>query len=171
MDNISEQLIAKARTGADTAKAVAIIVVMALVAAASVFFVFQQGLTLLLALAIGAVILGVWLLKGINVEYEYTVTNNELDIDKIVGKRKRTRLITVDLKQTEDFYTYPSKDGDYDTTVYATSGLETDARCLVVKHKDYGRVNVIFNPNSSMREAITKEFPNALRVKVDKYVK
>ena len=105
------------------------------------------------------------------VEYEYIVTNNELDIDKISGKRKRTRMITVDLSQSEDFYAYHDKDGAYDTTVYATNGLETDAYCLIVHHSDYGKVNIIFNPNECTREAIAREFPITLRSRLNQNVK
>lgn len=171
MDNFSEQLVVKTRTASDTAKALGIIAAMAVVAAACVFFVIQQGLTILLVVAVGVVIGGVWLLRGIGVEYEYIVTNKELDIDKIVGKRKRTRMITVDLSQAIDFYGYSEKDGEYDTTVYATNGLETDAYCLIVQHSDYGKVNIIFNPNECTKEAISREFPNTLRVRVKKDVK
>ena len=31
---------------------------------------------------------GVWLLGNFNIEYEYILTNNDLDIDKVIGKRK-----------------------------------------------------------------------------------
>lgn len=170
MDNFSEQLVVKRRSSSDNAKAMAIIVGMALIAAACIFFAFQ-GLMLLLMVAAGAVVGGIWLLRGIGVEYEYIVTNKELDIDKIVGKRKRTRMITVDLSQSEDFFEYHEKDGEYDTTVYATNGLETDAFCLIVHHSDYGRVNIIFNPNECTREAIAQEFPNTLRTRINKNAK
>lgn len=170
MDNVSEQLVVRARTSSDTAKALAIIIGMALVVAVCVFFALQ-GLFILLIAALGAVLGGFWLLKGLNVEYEYIVTNNELDIDKIVGKRKRTRMITVDLSKAEDFCAYSDENGEYDTTVYATSGLETDAHCLIVNHSDYGKVNIIFNPNETTREAIAQEFPNLLRARLNQDVK
>ena len=51
-------------------------------------------------------IAGVWFLmfrivKARNVEYEYCLTNNEMDIDRIAGKRKRTHVITVDFKNID----------------------------------------------------------------------
>lgn len=162
MDNFNEQLVTKARSGSDTAKAAAIIAGMVLIVGACVFFSFQ-GWIILPVLAVGVVWCGIWLLKGIDVEYEYIVTNNELDIDKISGKRKRTRMITVDLSKSEDFFAYHDDDGVFDTTVYAASGLEKDAYCLIVQHSDYGKVNIIFNPNECTREAIAREFPITLR--------
>ena len=102
MDNICEQLVVKTRTRGDTVKAAIIIAVMALVSGFGVVYMLQ-GWTILIFPIVGVDAGGIWLLKGIGVEYEYIVTNNELDIDKIVGKRKRTRLITVDLSKSIDF--------------------------------------------------------------------
>lgn len=55
-----------------------------------------------------------WLLVGIgyvayriitsrNIEFEYTVTNGELDIDKIINRKRRKRILTVDTKSFERF--------------------------------------------------------------------
>lgn len=165
MDNICEQLVAKARTRGDTVKAVIIIAVMAIVTGGGVFLMLQ-GWTILIFPVVGVDAGGIWLLKGIGVEYEYIITNNELDVDKIVGKRKRTRLITVDLSKSADFFGYNEKEGESDTTVFATSGLETDAYCLIVQHSDYGMVNIIFNPNERTKEAIAREVPNTLRTRI-----
>lgn len=38
---------------------------------------------------------GYILITNMSVEYEYIVTNGEMDIDKIIAKRRRKRLITV----------------------------------------------------------------------------
>ena len=167
MDNFSEQIVVKSRTRSDTTKAVLLTIAMALVAALCVFFALR-GLSILIVAAVGAVVGGLWLIRGIGVEYEYIVTNNEMDIDKIVGRRKRTRMITVDLSRAEDFYPCSEKDEQYDTAVYASSGLKSDAYSLIVLHSDYGKVNVIFNPNASTREAIAQEVPNALRARINK---
>ena len=63
------------------------------------------------------------------------------------------------------------RDEKFDTAVYATSGLETDAYCLIVLHSDYGKVRIIFNPNESTREAIAQEFPFTLRTRLNKDAK
>ena len=171
MDNICEQLVVKARTGSDRAKAVLIILGMAVLAAALLFLSLILNFYILL-LAIAVVVGGIYLLNGLSVEYEYIITNNELDIDKIIGRRKRKRMITVDLSRAENFCCYPmQEEPDADATVHATTGLEKDARYLFAAHKDYGKVGVIFNPNKITREAIVREFPNALRARLDENVK
>ena len=172
MDNFCEQLVERRKTGGDVGKIVALSTVLALGAAASVFFAFYSGWMILLLVAVGLVVLAAWLIMGMKVEYEYIVTNNEMDIDKIIGRRTRKRMITIELDKTEDFGAYPSEtDIDAETTVHATTGLELNAHYLVVKHKDYGKVKIIFNPNEKLREAIAREFPKSVSAKIQHYGK
>ena len=172
MDNICEQIVQKARTSGDKAKIAAILILGALLAAAVVFLALISGLWFFILFAIGIMGLGVWLAGNMNVEYEYILTNNEMDIDKVIGRRKRKRMITLDLSNAEEFAAYPSEnDIKADVTVHASSGLEKDAHYLVVNHSSYGKVNLIFNPNEKIREAIMQEIPNTLRIKIVHNVK
>ena len=167
LDNICEQLVTKNRTGADIAKMVAIAAGAILLAAVCMLFAMALGLTFLILISVGILALGIWLLSGVNIEYEYIITNNEMDIDKIIGRRKRKRMITVDISKATDFGTFPSEeDIDADATVHATTGTQKDAHYLMVEHNSYGTVKVIFNPNERTREAIVQELPNALRAKI-----
>lgn len=167
MDNYSEQLVSKQRSKGDKVKLAAIALGSVILATV---FMFLAITTFIFSFVIPAVIIlfiGVWLMGNQSVEYEYIITNSEMDIDKIIGKRKRKRMITLDLKSAEDFAPYPpEEDKNADATVHASNGLEQDAYYLLVSHSGYGMVKLIFNPNEKMREAITQELPNALRVKM-----
>lgn len=168
MDNYYEQLVEKRKTGADIARMVLISLGLILGASACMFASIYFRLTFLVIFSVGLLALGVWLVSGMNVEYEYIVTNNEMDIDKIIGRRKRKRLITIDLSKTSDFGGYPpEEDVDAETTVHATTGLERNAHYLLAQHKDYGNVKVIFNPNEKLREAIAQQVPKALSAKLN----
>lgn len=172
MDNICEQLVAKARSGKDVAKIIAIMAGSVLLASVFMFTALAFGLTVMILPSIGILALGIWLLSGVNIEYEYIITNNEMDIDKIIGRRKRKRMITVDISKATEFGAFPCPgDVDADAVVHATSGTEKDAHYLLVEHSGYGRVKVIFNPNERTREAIVQELPNALRAKMKHNVK
>lgn len=167
MDNFCEQLVEKKKTTADIVKMVAISLGLILGASACMVASIYLRFTFFVFVAVGLLALGVWLVSGMNVEYEYIITNNEMDIDKIIGRRKRKRMITVDLSKTDDFGKYPSENNvESDTTVHATTGLEKNAHYLLVQHKDYGKVKVIFNPNEKIREAIVQEFPNSLSARL-----
>ncbi len=167
MDNFHEQLVTRRRNGEDIAKIIGIVLGSIVLAGACIFFGIGFNILILSFLGIGVMVLGLWLLGGIGVEYEYIITNNELDIDKIIGKRTRKRLITLDLKRAEEFCTYPpEKEIDCSTTVQAATGWEKDARCLVVEHDDLGKVSVIFNPDEITREAIVRELPKAVSARI-----
>lgn len=166
MDSYSEQLIAKTRTSSDTAKMVLSLVGSALIAGLCVFFMLVTGAVALLIPAIISIAVGVWLAGNIGVEYEYIITNTEMDIDKIIGKRKRKRMITVDISKTTVFEPLPFDNDDFDVIVKASSGLKKDAYCMFVEHSDYGNVKIIFNPNKKTRDAIAQALPRQLREKV-----
>ncbi len=167
MDNFCEQLVQKRKSGTDIFKTVTLMLSLIIASGLCMFLSFFKGLSFMIVVAVALIALGVWLVMGMNIEYEYIVTNNEMDIDKIIGRRKRKRMITVDLSKAQDFGAYPTKqDVDADTTVHASTGLENDAHYILVEHENYGKVKVIFNPNEKIREAIAQELPRTLSAKL-----
>lgn len=167
MDTFSEQLVTRTNTKADTLKKILISLAGILIASILMWLSIMFGFYSLIFLVFGVLGGAVWLVSNMDVEYEYIITNNEMDIDKIIGRRKRKRMITLDLKSAEDFGEYPSSDDiQVDATVHATTGLEKNAHYLLVNHGSYGKVMLIFNPNEKTREAIMQEVPNPLRVKI-----
>jgi hypothetical protein len=96
MDNFHEQLVTTGKMG--IYKFVNVLMY--------IFF----GLTLILlgsaniipAIVLIVITLGMFLYKGkLFVEYEYAFTNGEIDVDKIIGMRKRTRILTFNIKDIE----------------------------------------------------------------------
>lgn len=166
MDSYCEQLVVKTRTAGDTARMVLCIVISLLIAAICVFFMIVTRAAALLILAVVSIGVGVWFAGGLGIEYEYMITNDEMDVDKIIGKRKRERMITVDLNRVTDFEPIPCDIEDFDVVVQASTGLEKDAFCMFVEHSDYGKVKIVFNPNRKIRNAIAQMVPKQLRGKV-----
>ena len=77
----------------------ALILSMVLFVLILMFGQYLSGIGLLL-------IVGVWwgafrLIRGRSIEYEYILTNNELDIDKIIAQRGRKRLCSINFKEIE----------------------------------------------------------------------
>lgn len=168
MDNFSEQLVAKKRTGADIAKIVLTLAGCSVIGLAAIFFGLLTGFLVLILIGMAIIGVGIWLSTGFNVEYEYIITNNEMDIDKILGKRRRKRMITVDLSRATAFEPYPgTQESEADVIVHASTGTEEDAYFLVCEHHDYGKVEIIFNPNERTRNSIIHEFPGLLKQKVN----
>lgn len=166
MDNISEQLVSKSSTGSDRVKKL-LIGAATILTATVVMWLAMRFMPSLAILAVLILAGGIYLTTNLSIEYEYIVTNDEMDIDKIIGRRKRKRMITLDLKSAEDFGVYPpSEDIQSDATVHASTGFEKNAAYLIIQHKDYGKVMLIFNPNQKTREAIMQEVPSKLRIKM-----
>lgn len=167
MDTYSEQLVTRTPTGGDKAKKILISISAILIATLLMWLSIVFAAYTLILLVFGVLGLGVYLVSNMDVEYEYIITNDEMDIDKIIGRRKRKRLITIDLRSAEDFAPYPAADDiKVDATVHATTGYEKDAHYLLAQHGAYGKVMLIFNPNEKTREAIMQEVPNQLRIKI-----
>lgn len=120
-----------------------------------------------LLLAAGAVWLSVYIMQGLNVEYEYIVTNDDLDIDKITGKRKRKRLISVDLKSVDEFAPYLNDTELHsDVTVLAEDGTGIDMWYVFIETESTGKVAIIFNPDERTRRNIIGGFEPVLRAKL-----
>lgn len=112
-----------------------------------------------------------WVCNSKSVEYEYTVINNILDIDKIMAKKTRKRLISVDIKnatvmaKTDDeeansalvnhsqrirIYDYSALNKNMDT--YFIDCIADGERCIV-----------LFQPTEKMVEGLWKFNPKAVK--------
>ena len=112
------------------------------------------------------------LISSRNIEYEYILTNSELDIDKIIGRRGRKRLLTVNFREIErcasirdEKYSYEyNNPGSRSIKNYAG---DTDAgRVYFVDFtKDSEPMRVIFQPNERILEGIKKVNPRCVEIK------
>lgn len=163
MDVFKEQLVDKKSTGIDYLKKIGFI--FGGIAVAIVFMTIALATEIFVFMIISAIILYfiVMNLGSFSVEYEYIVTNKDLDVDKITGKKSRKRLITVDLKTAEFFGEYNEGNlGNVNATVLATDGTEFDQYLLVVNHKKLGKVAIVFSPNKDIIEAMKHSLPRNL---------
>lgn len=102
MDLFMEHLVQHKRTGKDLFVMIAILAggcILFTLSLLLLLFPATAGMWLLTAVAI--VFFTVLLIKRTSVEYEYILTNNELDIDRITAKSNRKRLITVNFSDIE----------------------------------------------------------------------
>lgn len=101
-DRFSEQLIRKYPSSSDTVKKTLIVisaVIICLVSLAMSYFIFPG----FILLAVGGIWLAWRIISQMYTEYEYTFTNGELDIDKIMAKKTRIEMLSCDVKKFTDF--------------------------------------------------------------------
>lgn len=93
------------------------------------------------------------------VEYEYTLTNTTLDIDKIVAQTDRTRMLSFEMKDIElmtpmSLIESREYDGTFKTVAEACADITDfeNTYCIIADTEKYGRVRVVFTPNEGMLE-------------------
>ncbi|MDR1755006.1 MAG: DUF6106 family protein, partial [Eubacterium sp.] len=164
MDNFVEYIIKRKPSAFDIALKILIVAIGSVLA---VFFlyltVYMSGLMLLGAC--GSIYIMTFLFKNMSVEYEYIITNNEMDIDKIMGQSKRKRLCTLKLSSINGFGPYvPEIIQEVNTTVDAGDGLGVNLWYLYFDHDKHGKSLLLISPNDKILFAINKAVPVRLKI-------
>lgn len=103
-------------------------------------------------------------LKLLNIEYEYIITNGEMDVDRIIGKEKRKRMITFDLRRVEEAGVYNSEAAkrlgtqSFADKLMACDSREVNRLYLVTRQKK-GLCLVVIAPNEKMAGALERVIP------------
>lgn len=171
MDRFSEQIVARVTDKKTLLLKILIGAGLLIVLAVLSFFLYATQFSFApfcLAAGAGALWLAVWLAKGLNVEYEYIVTNDDFDVDKIMGQRKRKRLISIDLKAIDEFAPYvDNTELHSDVTVLADDGTGYDMWYLFADTESNGKIAIIFNPDERTRRNIVAGLSSPVRLKTD----
>lgn len=167
-DVFIEYLVKRKSTPQTTLAKAGIIAAVILVSLACITFSGFLGpfSTFGLLIAAGAVYGGYYLLTSMNLEYEYAVTNGDLDIDKIVAQRKRRRIVSVNCRQVEAF-------GRYNADEHANKGYQTKIMACdspnsqelwycVIRLKEKGQTLVVFNASEKMLSGIKPFLPRPI---------
>lgn len=169
MDNFAEQLVKKQPTSADNIKKILIYGGGILLTAVLLIISFLQlgsmismlGLVLAAGTGYGTYFLG----QSSYVEYEYTITNGELDIDKIIAKKKRVPLVTADVKKFSAFgqYSEDLPETSDMTVVISSDNIASHEYYADFEHEEFGKTRLVFSPDEKMLENIKKSLPRTLR--------
>lgn len=161
MDNYKEQLVKKGKDPSDTLKRLLVTVAGILTATILVFLSLQFLGNIFVGLIFAAVVLWgtYYILGGFYTEYEYIFTNGEMDVDKIMGQRKRKRLITVNIKSSTAFGKEKTA-ANTDITLVDASCRESDDNYYIdFHHRELGSTRLIFTPNEDILELVEKFIP------------
>ncbi len=107
----------------------------------------------------------------LSIEYEYSVINSNLDIDKIMSKKSRTRVLSLDIKdasymacidddENNDLYVNPPQG----IKILNYSAMSENGYTYFIDCSVGGkRTIVLFQPSSKMVEALWKYNPKAIK--------
>lgn len=167
MDNFHECLVQKKPSGSDNAKRIglyALALVLSVLALYFLLVIFPLNVFLAAGLFYGAYYLG----GNFSVEYEYIITGDEMDIDKIIGRRKRKRLITAPIAKLDSFgllENAPDLPAGFTTVLASTNENSGDYYCDF-NHKTFGNVRIIFTPDEETISCIEDNLSPLLKAKL-----
>lgn len=158
MDSFFEQIVKKKKGAGEWAVIVAVLVA----AAALLVLVVMFAAMYIIIVGVGIVYGAWWLASTQNVEYEYCVTNGDIDVDKIVARRKRTRLVSVAGRKIRALAPYdPQKPlGKFQRTVMVAPSLKEEGLWYFTYHsKKNGDTLVVFQPDDRVLGAFYEGLP------------
>lgn len=167
MDIFTEQIARKNLTSGQ--KILQVVVWLAGISTAIVFILMGFGAGLLAPIFLGISALTIFLAHKINrnlyIEFEYSVTNNILDVAKIVAKTHRKNLLTAKIFEFEDFGEYKPENHDKKPyqNIFITTTDDKNLYFAIFNIKGKGRTLLVFSPNNKILEAINKHLHPKLR--------
>lgn len=118
------------------------------------------------------IIAGIWygaifLIRRKSIEYEYTLTNNELDIDRIFAQRSRKRITSVDLARID--YIRPIEESDYNKNPELVDHNLCECKCsdntyVLVFARDAKVHRIFFTPSNKMKLKMKEVNPSRVTV-------
>ena len=111
----------------------------------------------------------VYLINRKNIEYEYTLTNNILDIDRIFAKKTRKRITSIDIAKVD--YIRPAESTDLEKNPeffdhFLCECKQSKRNYVLVFARD-GKVHrVFFTPSDKMKKGLKELNPARVTVEV-----
>lgn len=161
MDSFFEQIVTIKTSGKKTAGLV-LLWIFALVLCVLLYFLCAiiKMFYAVLILGICGILYGAYKLSlNFFKEYEYIVTNDELDIDEIIAKNSRKRLITIDIPNIALYGEYKEELTKPIDKRYICCNKDDYKKFIYYHHKTQGNVFIVFSPNEKIETALKKYLP------------
>ncbi len=170
MDTFVEQIVRKKKQLIDW-----MIIVGVCFAALVVSWAIYKFISFLLPMIVLVVWGAWWLITNLNREFEYSITNGEMDIDCIIAQRRRKRLCTITCSKVEAYGELSKADftgKKFDHTIMAAPAANMEGNYYFsYRSKKYGRTLVIFHPDERMQQAFFSSLPRLMQITLEKEMK
>ncbi len=157
MDSFTEQIVKKKKTAANWALIIGV-ALLAVVLILLAFIIIGRAALLFTIVAMGVGGGAWWLITEQNREFEYCVTNGDIDIDEIIAQRRRRRIVSVRGTKLESLLPYEAgkfaEEGFQRRVMAAPSRQASGLWCFTYHSKKNGRTLVIFQPRDKVLEAL-----------------
>lgn len=160
MDTFFEQIISIRKTGKTLAAVFGIWFAAFIVCALLYLFPILGSLNLLLI--VGALYGAYKLSTLFNIEYEYIITNGTMDVDKIINKSSRKRMLSFELSKVSRLEKYNPgllNNINVKDVVFACDQNDENAYFMVAEKEGKGASYLVFSPDDRIKEAAVKFIP------------
>lgn len=162
MDTFFEQIVSVKRTGAQIAGVIGIMLA-AVVLIFGAYMLMMTGLVPIAFLLVCGICWGAYkLIMRSSIEYEYIFTNGDLDVDKIIARSSRKRIVSINCSKVERYgkYNPAARVSDSVKKVYIMCDpTDENAKFLIAPNKNEGMVMIVFAPDERVGGAIEKAIP------------
>jgi hypothetical protein len=166
-DTFIEKIVQRRKTGQDYLKIAGLLV--ASFALLTALMMFGGYISFLVPILLVGIFYGLWyLLTGMNREYEYIVTNGDLDIDVIIARRRRKRIFTGKAREFEIMAKVNSD--DYrdaqrikHNVLDCSASLQAPDNWFFITEYKGQRTMVIFAPDERMLKSMKRFNPSKIK--------
>lgn len=161
MDSFMEYMITQKKTAKTVLKKIGVYVgaLIFSLAACAFMFMFPSMLIGFMPMVVALIFYFAYRINtSFDVEFEYILTNGELDVDKITHKRRRKRLMTIHCKSFIAFAKVGDKEfaneenGEFSRIIDASAKSSTLEDYYAVFYKNGQKIKLVFNPTQKMIE-------------------
>lgn len=167
MDIFIEQIVKRDKRPIDYVKLILLLAAAVIFMYLAVLFAGNVGwIGTILFFACAAIVYLIYrAIIGLNVEFEYCLTNGSFDVDKIIAKRSRKHIITLNAREIEIFA--PKRDRSFKRymddsqvkKIYACTSVN-DVDVAFIVFSDNGTQNMLLlNPNKKIKDAFRRLNP------------
>lgn len=163
MDTFFEQIVTIKKDAKAILALIGIWIAALLLSAVAFFLLTGMGFGPIAILAIAGILYGAYKLSMFfGIEYEYIVTNGTMDIDKIISKSSRKRMISFELPSVTSIEKYnPSAASNIDkkNLIFACNADDDNAYLMVCSSEGKGTKYIVFSPDERIKSAVVKFVP------------
>ncbi len=174
MDIFCEQIVKKKKSTAEVLT-VALIWVAGWILAMLLIWVglaLQTFFPLCVLAAVGVAYGAFKLSSRFNLEYEYSVTNGTLDVDKIINRSDRKRMVSAEIATFDRFEIFRPDSNELDPKRYdkvivaiADPAGQDAVYAAVLRHPVQGRMLILFQPGEKVLTTVQKSLPRTMQAR------
>lgn len=161
MDIFSEQLVVRKKNMKDIGIIVGILILTLIISVLLTALLESLSFVLVCGTWFGAW----WLITNRSTEFEYIMTSSVLDVDKIMAKRSRKRLLSLDLKEAESFMPIENMKNASVKIIDATPNGIEDGVYGIDFTQNGDRKRLLFKPNAEILNSARTACPKLVVLK------